>query len=102
MIGQTISHYRILEELGRGGMAIVYKAEDTRLGRPVALKFPLDHLAGDEGFVKRFTQESRAAAALNHPNVCTIYDVGTFGTLPFITMEYLHGQTLNLSYLVEK
>jgi len=92
VIGQTISHYKILEKLGEGGMGVVYKAEDTKLKRTVALKFLSPRAVGTEEDKTRFIHEAQAAAALNHPNICTVHEIDEYENQPFIAMECVEGK----------
>ncbi len=98
MIGRTISRYHVVELLGAGGMGVVYKAKDTRLGRTVALKFISDAFAADPAALRQFEREAQTASSLNHPHICTVYQVDEFEGRPFIAMELLRGETLKAAY----
>src|SRR5258706_7068389 len=102
MVGQTISHYKMLEKLGEGGMGVVYKAQDTKLDRFVALKFLPHHLTANDAEKARFLQEAKAASSLNHPNVCTIYGLEEHDGQQYIEMEYVDGATLRQKIPIEK
>ena len=95
MIGQVVSHYRVIEQIGAGGMGVVYRAEDTRLGRPLVLKFLPAALSRDPMALERFEREAKAASSMNHPGICTVYDIGEFEGQQYIAMEYLEGQPLD-------
>ena len=94
MIGETVTHYRILDKIGEGGMGVVYRAEDTRLGRQVAVKFLSQKLSTEASALDRFQREARAASSLNHPHICAVYDIGQYNNVPFLVMELLAGRTL--------
>src|SRR6476661_9036053 len=94
MIGETVTHYKILDKIGEGGMGVVYRAEDTRLGRQVAVKFLSARLSQDSSAVERFQREARAVSSLNHAHICALYDIGKHNDLPFLVMELLSGSTL--------
>src|SRR6188474_3766583 len=95
MIGQLVSHYRVIDQIGAGGMGVVYRAEDTRLGRPLVLKFLPAALSRDPMALERFEREAKAASSMNHPGICTVYDIGEFEGQRYIAMEYLEGQPLD-------